>query len=162
MTTCGTWNLWWAVHWIQLRAAPMSRGWGNIAQGSNAMVSSSVHDCRMTWVMRKTGSLVHTLFAQGCPGSQHRTLNTRHPLALPCIQLTGCWVSAGESQFWKFCADESQVWNSWTPYRTNIVILHTFWQDCKFNPNCKGRPWLARSWPGSSQVLRTSWWLLLF
>ena len=33
---------------------------------------------------------------------QHRTLSTKHPLALCCMRSTGCWISADESQFWKF------------------------------------------------------------
>ena len=33
---------------------------------------------------------------------QHRTPSTRHPLALSRMRLTGCWVPADESWYWKF------------------------------------------------------------
>ena len=42
---------------------------------------------------------------------QHRTLSTRHPLALRRMWSTGCWVSADESQFWKFLGSPRGVWN---------------------------------------------------
>ena len=32
---------------------------------------------------------------------QHRTLSTRHPVALRRMRLTGCWVSADERRYWK-------------------------------------------------------------
>ena len=48
-------------------AAPMRRGLGNVAEGSHAGASSSVGDRRMS--DEKAGSLAHTLFIQGCPGS---------------------------------------------------------------------------------------------
>ena len=37
---------------------------------------------------------------------QHRTLSTRHPLALRRMRLTGRWVSADERRYWK----------SWAPH----------------------------------------------
>ena len=51
------------------RAAPMGRGYGSIAQGSHAEAPSSVGDRRMIMIDEKIGSLAHTLFIQGCPGS---------------------------------------------------------------------------------------------
>ena len=54
----------------------------------------------------KTGSLVHTLIHSGISKvfylPWHRTLSTRHPLALRRIRLRGCWVSAVKVTFWKF------------------------------------------------------------
>ena len=41
---------------------------------------------------------------------QHRALSTRHPLALRRMRSTGCWVSADESQFWKFFGSSPGVW----------------------------------------------------
>ena len=48
---------------------PMGRGYGNIAQGSHAEAPSSIGDRSMIMIDEKTGSLAHTLFIQGCPGS---------------------------------------------------------------------------------------------
>ena len=57
----------------------------------------------------KARSLAHTLYNLGMSRvcyfpqqSQHRTMSTRHHLALCRMWSTGCWVSADESQFWKF------------------------------------------------------------
>ena len=41
---------------------------------------------------------------------QHRTLSTRHPLALRRMRSTGCWVSADERWYWKFLGSPPRVW----------------------------------------------------
>ena len=59
------------------RAVPTGRGWRNITQGSHAVASSSVGWSPYEMSDEKTGSLVHTLFIQGCPGS-FTCLSTEH------------------------------------------------------------------------------------
>ena len=41
---------------------------------------------------------------------QHRTLSTRHPLALCGMWLTGCWVCVDERLDWKSLGSPSWVW----------------------------------------------------
>ena len=41
---------------------------------------------------------------------QHRTLSTRHPLALRRMRSTGCWVSADERRYWKLLGSPPGVW----------------------------------------------------
>ena len=95
MSTSGTWNSWWAFHWIQLKAATVQhhgQRLGNIAQGSRAVASSRVGDRRMRWVMRRQGSAaypIHSGMSRVFYLPQNRTLSTRHPLALRRMRSTG-------------------------------------------------------------------------
>ena len=43
---------------------------------------------------------------------QHRTLSTRHPLALRRMRSTGCWVSANERRYWKYLGSPPRVWTT--------------------------------------------------
>ena len=72
------------------------------------------HDHHMRWIMRKRGVwhihyASHSRMARVFYLSLHRTPRTRHPLAL-CHLHAGCWVSADESQFWKFLDSPPGVW----------------------------------------------------
>ena len=52
-----------------ISAAPMGKDYGNIAEGSHVAVPFIVGDRQMMILDEKTGSLTHTRFIQGCPGS---------------------------------------------------------------------------------------------
>ena len=68
-------------------------GYGNIAQSSDPMASSSVGDCGMRWLR----------WLMGRP-------STRHPVASCRMRLTVCWVFADESQVPKFLGSATGVW----------------------------------------------------
>ena len=54
---------------------------------------------------------------------QHRTLSTRHPLALRCMRSTDCWVSAYERQYWKFLGSPTDVWTSTSAQQVDILFV---------------------------------------
>ena len=104
MSTSGTWNLWWAFHWIQLKAAAVQRPWEE-AMGTLPKVPMPWHPPVLViavwdewWEGWESGTYtIHSGMARVffyLP--HHRTLSTRHPQALfhAIYRLPG--------QFWKF------------------------------------------------------------
>ena len=116
---CGTWNLWWPFHWVQLRAAAVQRPWAE-AKGTLPKVPMPWHPPVLVIAVRdewwedwESGTYpIHSGMSRVFYLPQHRTLSTRHPLALHRMRSTGCWVSADQRRYWKSRAPHNKIHNS--------------------------------------------------
>ena len=92
---------------------------------------------------------------------QHRTLSTRHPLALRRMRSTGCWVSANERRYWKYLGSPPGVWtpafsaagrrSTTRPLSClNLRMTVEIWKDGSFAVKCAGKFWKL-IWKESSQ-----------
>ena len=78
----------------------------------------------MRWYSRESGTYpIHSEMSRVFYLPRHRTLTTRYPLALCCMQPTCCWVSADERRYWNFLASPSGVWTPPPPSVQQASIL---------------------------------------
>ena len=112
--------MWWAFHWMLLRAAKVQfprAETSKLGEYCPGFQCCSVLQCWMIavwdewWDDRESGTYpINSGMSRVFYLPQHRALSTRHPLALRRMRSTGCWVSADESQFWKFFGSSPGVW----------------------------------------------------
>ena len=119
MSRSGTWNSWWAFHWIQLRAAAVQCPWAE-AKGTLPKVPMPWHPpvlviaVRDEWWEDWESGTTHSGMSRVFYLPQHRTLST-------------CWFSADERQYWKLLGSLSGVW---TPAFSAAGRHSTTWPLC--------------------------------